>query len=47
MKALLDTHTFLWWITGDPRLLVKRECSGWEYVESYHAIPVLAERLSR
>jgi HEPN domain-containing protein len=47
MKALLDTHTFLWWITDDPRLLVKRECSGWEYVESYHAIPMLAERLSR
>jgi PIN domain nuclease of toxin-antitoxin system len=20
MKALLDTHTFLWWITDDPRL---------------------------
>ncbi len=20
MKALLDTHTFLWWITNDPRL---------------------------
>ncbi|BCV22004.1 type II toxin-antitoxin system VapC family toxin [Moorella sp. Hama-1] len=20
MKALLDTHTFLWWITEDPRL---------------------------
>ncbi len=20
MRALLDTHTFLWWITGDPRL---------------------------
>ena len=20
MKALLDTHTFLWWITNDPQL---------------------------
>jgi PIN domain nuclease of toxin-antitoxin system len=20
MRALLDTHTFLWWITDDPRL---------------------------
>ena len=20
MKALLDTHTFLWWVTDDPRL---------------------------
>ena len=23
MKALLDTHTFLWWITDDPRLSVE------------------------
>ena len=20
MRALLDTHTFLWWVTGDPQL---------------------------
>ena len=23
MRALLDTHTFLWWITDDPRLSVR------------------------
>jgi len=29
MKALLDTHTFLWWITDDPRLSTKvREIIG-------------------
>lgn len=29
MRALLDTHTFLWWITDDPRLSRKvREIIG-------------------
>lgn len=29
MKALLDTHVFLWWITGDPRLSARaREVIG-------------------
>ena len=29
MKVLLDTHTFLWWIVGDPRLSARaREIIG-------------------
>lgn len=29
MRALLDTHTFLWWITDDPRLSARaREVIG-------------------
>jgi len=29
MKALLDTHTFLWWITDNPQLSLRvREIIG-------------------
>ena len=36
MKALLDTHVFLWWITDDPRLsTVAREIVGDGHHELY------------
>ena len=36
MAILLDTHTLLWWMTGDPRLSVRaREAVGAESAETF------------